>query len=67
MRWFHRFELQHLLARAGFTQLTFYRSFAREPWTAGGETTVWRGSAADLTQRKKYTIDAEPSGFAPTI
>lgn len=40
MRWFHRFELEHLLARAGFTQLTLYRSFAREPWSAGGETIV---------------------------
>lgn len=40
MRWFHRFELEHLLARVGFTQLTFYRNFRREPWTAGGETIV---------------------------
>jgi SAM-dependent methyltransferase len=40
LRWFHRFELEHLLARVGFSDLTFYRNFKREPWTAGGETIV---------------------------
>lgn len=40
MRWFHRFELEHLLARAGFTDLRFFRSFDREPWTPGRETIV---------------------------
>jgi hypothetical protein len=40
MRWFYRFELEHLLARAGFTRLTFYRNFNRSPWRAGGETVV---------------------------
>jgi hypothetical protein len=37
MRWFYRFEIEHLLARAGFTRLEFFRSFDREPWAAGGE------------------------------
>lgn len=40
MRWFHRFELEHLLARAGFGALTWFRDFARTPWSAGGETIV---------------------------
>jgi hypothetical protein len=40
MRWYYRFELEHLLARAGFTALTFYGGFDRRPWAAGGETVV---------------------------
>jgi SAM-dependent methyltransferase len=40
LRWYHRFELEHLLARAGFDDLTFYRTFDREPWEAGAETIV---------------------------
>ena len=40
MRWFYRYELEHLLARAGFTELTFYRDFERTPWSSGGETVV---------------------------
>lgn len=40
MRWFHRFELEHLRVRAGFTHLTFFRNFDREPWVAGQETIV---------------------------
>jgi ubiquinone/menaquinone biosynthesis C-methylase UbiE len=38
MRWFYRFEMEHLLARAGFTELTFFGGFDRRPWAAGGET-----------------------------
>ena len=38
LRWYHRFELEHLLARAGFTDSTFFGSFDRTPWKAGGET-----------------------------
>ena len=40
MRWFYRFELEHLLARAGFTRLTFYRDFRKTPWSAGAQTVV---------------------------
>ena len=40
MRWFYRFELEHLLARAGFTELKFFGGFDRRPWAAGGETIV---------------------------
>jgi hypothetical protein len=40
MRWFYRYELEHLLQRAGFGQLTFYRDFAKTPWSAGGEIIV---------------------------
>jgi SAM-dependent methyltransferase len=40
MRWYYRFELEHLLARAGFSSLTFYGGFDRRPWAAGGETVV---------------------------
>jgi SAM-dependent methyltransferase len=38
MRWFYRFELEHLLARAGFTELQFFGGFDLRPWAAGGET-----------------------------
>jgi ubiquinone/menaquinone biosynthesis C-methylase UbiE len=38
MRWFYRFELEHLLARAGFRDLQFFGGFDRRPWAAGGET-----------------------------
>lgn len=40
MRWFYRYELEHLLVRAGFTRLTFLRDFQGGPWQAGGETVV---------------------------
>lgn len=40
LRWFHRFELEHLLARSGFDDLTFFRDFERNPWSAGHETIV---------------------------
>jgi SAM-dependent methyltransferase len=40
LRWFHRFELEHLLVRSGFSALTFFRDFERTPWSAGRETIV---------------------------
>lgn len=40
LRWFHRYELEHLLARAGFTPLAIYGGFDRRPWVPGGETIV---------------------------
>jgi hypothetical protein len=39
MRYFFRYELEHLLARAGFTELTFYGGFDRRPYDYfSGET-----------------------------
>jgi ubiquinone/menaquinone biosynthesis C-methylase UbiE len=40
LRWFHRYELEHLLARAGFAIEALYGGFDRRPWTPGGETIV---------------------------
>lgn len=40
MRWYYRYEIEHLLARAGFTNVTFYRDFARTPWSSGSEIVV---------------------------
>jgi SAM-dependent methyltransferase len=40
LRWFYRYELEHLLARAGFTDLTIYGGFDRRPWRPEGETIV---------------------------
>jgi SAM-dependent methyltransferase len=40
LRWFYRYEIEHLLARAGFTDLTVYGGFDRRPWTPERETIV---------------------------
>jgi SAM-dependent methyltransferase len=40
LRWFYRYELEHLLARAGFTDLRFFGAFDRSPWGTGDETIV---------------------------
>jgi SAM-dependent methyltransferase len=40
LRWFYRYEIEHLLARAGFTQLTFYGGYDRRPWQPEGDTIV---------------------------
>jgi ubiquinone/menaquinone biosynthesis C-methylase UbiE len=40
LRWFHRYELEHLLARAGFATLALYGGFDHRPWAPGGETIV---------------------------
>ena len=40
LRWFYRHELEHLLARAGFTVDALYGGFDRRPWAPGGETIV---------------------------
>jgi ubiquinone/menaquinone biosynthesis C-methylase UbiE len=40
LRWFHRYELEHLLARAGFAIESLYGAFDRSPWAPGGETIV---------------------------
>ena len=40
MRWFYRYELEHLLARAGFAHVELFGAFDRRPWVAGGETVV---------------------------
>ena len=40
LRWYYRYEIEHLLARAGFTDATFFRDFARTPWSSGGEIVV---------------------------
>jgi SAM-dependent methyltransferase len=40
LRWFYRYELEHLLVRAGFSDVSFFGGFDRRPWAAGGETIV---------------------------
>ena len=40
MRWYYRYEIEHLLARAGFTNVTFFRDFVRTPWSSGNEIVV---------------------------
>ena len=58
MRWFHRFELEHLLARAGFTDLRFFRSFDREPWTPAARPSPSPGWMA------RFSADATLSSWA---
>jgi len=38
LRWFYRYELEHLLARSGFTIERIYGGFDQRPWAPGGET-----------------------------
>jgi len=40
LRWFYRYEIEHLLARAGFTDVTFYGGYDRRPWRPEGETVI---------------------------
>jgi SAM-dependent methyltransferase len=40
LRWFYRYEIEHLLARAGFTDLTVYGGFDRRPWAPERETVI---------------------------
>lgn len=40
LRWFYRYEIEHLLYRAGFSEVTVYGGFDRRPWQAFGETIV---------------------------
>jgi ubiquinone/menaquinone biosynthesis C-methylase UbiE len=40
LRWFYRYEIEHLLARAGFTDLTIYGGYDRRPWRPEGETII---------------------------
>jgi len=35
MRWFYRYEIEHLLARAGFRDVAIYGDFAGSPFAAG--------------------------------
>ena len=40
MRWFTRFELEHLLARAGFERIVIYGDFDRSPVERGSPELV---------------------------
>jgi len=46
MRWFHRFELEHLLARAGFDDRTLLGSFDRSPFGDGSLDMIWVARAS---------------------
>jgi SAM-dependent methyltransferase len=40
LRWFYRYEMEHLLARAGLTDVTIYGGYDRRPWRPEGETVI---------------------------
>jgi SAM-dependent methyltransferase len=40
LRWFYRYEIEHLLARAGFTDVAFYGGYDKRPWRPEGETVI---------------------------
>jgi SAM-dependent methyltransferase len=40
LRWFHRYEIEHLLARAGFTDITIFGGYDRRPWRPEGDTVI---------------------------
>lgn len=41
LRWFYRYEVEHLLHRAGFADVAIYGGFDRRPWAAFGETVIF--------------------------
>jgi SAM-dependent methyltransferase len=40
LRWFYRYEIEHLLARAGFTDITVFGGYDRRPWRPEGDTVI---------------------------
>jgi ubiquinone/menaquinone biosynthesis C-methylase UbiE len=40
LRWFYRYEIEHLLARAGFTDVAIYGGYDKRPWRPEGETVI---------------------------
>ena len=40
LRWFYRYEIEHLLARVGFTELTIYGGYDRRAWRPEGDTVI---------------------------
>jgi hypothetical protein len=40
LRWFYRYELEHLLARAGFRLVSVYGSYELEEYGAGSERLI---------------------------
>jgi hypothetical protein len=42
-RWTHRFEVEHLLARAGFAVEAVYGGYQREPFTSSSATMLFLG------------------------
>jgi hypothetical protein len=40
-RWMHRFEAEHLLARAGFKTDAVFGGYAREPFTSASTTMLF--------------------------
>jgi hypothetical protein len=40
LRWFYRYELEHLLARAGFRLVSVYGSYDLEEYGAGSERLI---------------------------
>lgn len=41
MRYFFRYELEHLLHRAGFTTLALYGDFSRSEFAEGSAEMIW--------------------------
>jgi ubiquinone/menaquinone biosynthesis C-methylase UbiE len=40
LRWFYRYEIEHLLARAGFTDITVFGGYDRRPWCPEADTVL---------------------------
>jgi ubiquinone/menaquinone biosynthesis C-methylase UbiE len=40
LRWFYRYEMEHLLARVGFTDVAIHGGYDRRPWRPEGETVI---------------------------
>ncbi len=55
LRWYYRFEVEHLLARVGFEIAEIFGGFDRRPWTAGQETVVLARAAGRKPLRARPT------------
>ena len=58
MRWYHRYELEHLLARAGFEIVALYGGFDRRPYDADSIEMV---VVARLPVRRRRVTVTPPS------
>ena len=64
MRWYHRYELEHLLARAGFEIVALYGGFDRRPFDRDAKEMIfvcraYSVPAVRLT-RRLHGLEAQP-------
>lgn len=53
LRYFFRYEIEHLLARAGYEVEALYGGWEREPYDENGEEMIWIARPAELERRRE--------------